>query len=229
MSSGFAVIDNVSVQIIRKNIKSLRISIHPPIGNVKISAPFFLSDDLIISAVCKKINWIKKHRERIINLPLKYEPIYNCGEQHYFLGKAFTLKINYSSKRDIYFKDDQIIVSIKTDDDNVRIQKLLNVFYADELKKILPDLISKWSLIIGKKPDEFRIKNMKTRWGSCNIRAKRIWFNSNLAKKNPECIEYVVVHELVHFLEKGHNSLFYSYMDKFLPNWRDRKFTLNSC
>ena len=100
-------------------------------------------------------------------------------------------------------------------------------WYRKELRELIPPLIAKWEPILGVRVNEFGIKKMKTRWGSCNPEVKRIWLNLELAKKSPTCIEYVLVHEMAHLLERSHNETFVAYMDKFLPNWRAIKAELN--
>ena len=106
-------------------------------------------------------------------------------------------------------------------------EKIMLEWYREELKNLIPSYIEKWEPIMGVKVEDFGVKQMKTKWGSCNIGAKRIWINLELAKKTPRCLEYIVVHEMVHLLERKHNDIFKGYMDKFLPNWRSIKAELN--
>lgn len=151
------------------------------------------------------------------------------GESHYFLGTSYLLNVVETTKK----QHAEIRISkyidlyVRPDCSKEKREKVLSEWYRENLKSIIPEYIIKWEKVMGVKVNDFGIKLMKTRWGTCNVRDKRIWINLELAKKNPRCIEYVVVHEMVHLLERSHNDIFKGYMSKFLPNWKSIKDELN--
>lgn len=224
------IIGELEIELTKKNIKNLHLSVHPPNGIVKISAPKHMDIESIRLFAISKLSWIRKQQKKFANQDRQPEREYVSGESHYFLGQRYLLNVIYANKRkqgieirnkkyiDLYVRENT--------SKNLR-ERVMTEWYRNELRKLILQLIAKWEPIIGVKVEEFGIKKMKTRWGSCNPEAKRIWLNLELAKKSPACIEYVLVHEMVHILEKSHNEVFITYMDKFLPNWRAIKAELN--
>ena len=215
-------VNGVDVQIIRKDIKNLHLTVHPPDGQVRVSAPRNITDDNVRLAIVSKIHWIKKKRKAFEGQARQTERRYISGECHYFFGKRCRLQlIERTGKHDIQLmKSGRLKMFVKPGTTITSKEKLLNEWYRSELKKRLPELIDKWQPIIGRNITDWGIRKMKTRWGSCNISDKRIWLNLELVKKPPECLEYVFVHEMVHLLERNHNERFKKFMDKYLPKWR---------
>lgn len=224
------IINDIEIELTKKNIKNLHLSVHPPDGRVKISAPYRMNMDSIRLFVISKISWIKRQQSKFKNQERQPEREYVSGESHYFLGQRYLLNVIYTNKRkqgvevrnkkyiDLYVRENA--------PKHIR-ERVMIEWYRKQLKELIPPLIAKWEPIIGVKVKEFGVKRMKTCWGTCNTKAKRIWINLELAKKSPTCLEYVVVHEMVHLLERHHNERFKAYMDKFIPNWRAVKAELN--
>ncbi len=224
------IISDIPVEVVRKDIKNLHLGVYPPEGNVRISVPNHITDDNIRLAVVSKLSWIKKQQEEFRKQPRQSEREYVSGESHYVQGRRYMLEvIEKSGKHALELKNNAKIllyVNPSTSKDNRAL--VVNNWYRQKLKITIPELLDKWQPIIGKYADDWRVKKMKTKWGSCNIAAKRIWINLELAKKPPECLEYILVHELVHFHERHHNENFMRLMDKFLPNWRFSRDILKS-
>lgn len=218
-------IDGIVVEILRKPIKNLHLRVYPPNGQVKVSAPMRFHLEAIRQQLEAKLSWIHHQRKRLsIQLPS-----FTSGELSYFLGKAYTLLVIESNSRPhIQLEENIIYCHIKPESTLIEKEQLFQHWYRQQMKQLLPPLISKWEPIIGVKVHHWGIKIMKTRWGSCNIHAHRIWLNLNLIKKPLSCLEYVLVHELIHLLEAGHNKRFYALMDKFLPDWRHREMVLEN-
>jgi predicted metal-dependent hydrolase len=224
------IINDIEIELTKKNIKNLYLSVHPPDGRVKISAPYRMNMDSIRLFVISKISWIKRQQSKFKNQERQPEREYVSGESHYFLGQRYLLNVIYTNKRkqgvevrnkkyiDLYVRENA--------PKHIR-ERIMIEWYRKQLKELIPPLIAKWEPIIGVKIKEFGVKRMKTCWGTCNTKAKRIWINLELAKKSPTCLEYVIVHEMVHLLERHHNERFKAYMDKFIPNWRAVKAELN--
>lgn len=224
------IINNIEIELTKKNIKNLHLSVHPPDGRVKISAPQYMDTDTIRLFAISKLSWIRKQQKKFINQERQPEREYVSGESHYFLGQRYLLNVIYTNKRKqgVEIRNKKYIdLYVRENTPKHLRERVMTEWYRRELKKLIPPIIAKWEPIIGVGVNEFGVKKMKTRWGSCNPKAKRIWLNLELVKKSPTCIEYVVVHEMVHLLEKSHNERFIAYMDKFLPNWRAIKAELN--
>lgn len=228
-------INGLIVEIERKKIKNMYLRILPPDGRVRISAPNRMSEETIRSFVISKYDWINSNSNKIKARSVKQEENEDIdivpGSFVCLWGKKYEIKLEYSSGYNIVIQDGAyIIIRLKKSQDkceNGYPAKLLKEFYKASMIKEIPALAARWEDSIGVRASEWRVKEMKTRWGSCNTRDKRIWLNLKLAKKSPECLEYVIVHELVHLLEQSHNYIFKAYMDKFLPDWRDIKARLN--
>jgi hypothetical protein len=152
------------------------------------------------------------------------------GESHYFLGRRYRLRIvNHDGPAKVILRNrSRIELHVRPGTTAAQRELLLQRWYRQQLAALIPPLLDKWRAAIGVQPSEWAIKKMKTKWGSCNATEHRIWLNLELAKKSPQCLEYVMVHELVHLLERHHNSRFISLMDKHLPLWRHLRDQLNS-
>lgn len=224
------IINDIEIELAKKKIKNLHLSVHPPDGRVRISAPQHMDIDSIRLFAISKLSWIRKQQKKFINQERQPEREYVSGESHYFLGQRYLLNVIYTNKRKqgVEIKNKKYIdLYVRENTPKYLRERLMTEWYRKELRELIPPLIAKWEPILGVRVNEFGIKKMKTRWGSCNPEVKRIWLNLELAKKSPTCIEYVLVHEMAHLLERSHNETFVAYMDKFLPNWRAIKAELN--
>ncbi len=219
----------IEIEIIKKNIKNMHLSVVPPDGRVRISAPLSIGNEAIQLFAISKIGWIKKQIEKFQNQQRQSEREYVSGESHYLWGKRYRMEIRYTrGNSKVELNGNKMIFTIHSESTANQRQNTLNEWYRRHLKVKLPSLFDKWEKVIGIHANEVKVKNMLTKWGSCSTEAKRIWINLQLVKKPIECLEYIVVHELVHLLEKSHNKQFVAYMDAFLPDWRTRKELLNS-
>lgn len=209
-------------QVERKRIKNMYIRVLPPDGTVKVTAPKQVSDRAIEEFVRSRREWILTARKKLLNQPLHKTYAYENGEKHLLWGQEYVLEIVYTKgKPCATVQGGQLLLEIPAGGDRVLRQKLVEDLYRRQLKARVPLLMEKYAEIVGKRPDSWGVKNMKTRWGTCNVTDKRIWLNLQLAKFPLECLEYVIVHELVHFYVAGHNAEFYAYMDQFYPGWKE--------
>ena len=222
-------VSGINVQVIRKKIKNLHLAICPPEGHVRVSVPMHITDDSVRLAVVSKLRWIKNKQLVFDNQPRQSKRNYISGECHYVFGNRCRLelieckskpriKLLKSSKLIMYTRPGAII-EVK--------ERLLNEWYRSQLKSLIPELLDKWQPIVGKSAKSWGVKKMKTKWGSCNITEHRIWLNLELAKKPIHCLEYVLVHELVHLHERLHNENFHRLMKHFYPNWKQTRALLN--
>lgn len=223
------IIDGVNIEVVKKKIKNMRLTVSPPSGHVRLSAPLYTSDEVIRLFASNNMRWIKKQIKKFQVQPWPILPEYVTGEIHHLWGHSYQLQIEHTeTTSNVRLESHRLIITVRADSTREQRKKVLNEWYRAQLKTRLPALFAKWERIIGVKASFVGVKNMRTRWGSCNVQKKRIWVNLQLAQKPFPCLEYVVVHELVHLLEKGHGLAFMAYMDKFLPDWRVLKDELNS-
>lgn len=223
------IIQGIPITVEKKKIKNMYLKVLPPEGKVVISAPTRMSQRIIEEFAVSKISWIQEKRKKYAEQPKKIELQYTSGEHIYVWGESYPMEIKYvNNGSKVTLAEERIVMQVPVDSTLEQRERCLNEWYRLQLKERIPLLIAKWEDIIGVQVYEWGVKNMKTRWGTCNTGAKRIWLNLQLAKKKPECLEYVVVHEMTHLLEKKHNQRFYGFMDKFLPEWRNIKDELNN-
>ncbi len=230
-SSSVLYVSDIPVYVSKnKGQKNLYIKVCPPDGQVKVSSPASTSDKKIISFVQLKMSTIKRHQQRLISQFRQSKREYVSGEAFYFWGKPLMLQVVLCDKAKSKAQKmaDKLVLTVPRGSSTEFREKKVNELYRSELKRVIQNLSSSVEGKVGVKPHEYRIKNMKTRWGTCNVNAKRIWINLQLAKKPPECLEYVLIHELCHLLEKNHTKRFWALVEQFCPNWKEAKRTLDS-
>jgi len=222
------VVGNISIDVEKKDIKNLHLGVYPPNGRVRIAAPLRVNDDAIRLFAVSKLGWIKKQQRLFEGQERETEREYISAESHYFNGRRYLLNIiPTTGKHKIELRHKHIDLYVKKGTPVRNRAAVIAKFYRAYLQEQVSALIDKWEKRMKVKLSGYGIKKMKTKWGACNIEAKRIWINLELAKKPPACLEYIVVHEMVHLLERHHNDIFIAYMDKFLPQWRVLKAELN--
>lgn len=223
-------IANLEIDVIRKDIKNMHLAVYPPTGRIRLSAPVTTDSEVVRLFAISKLGWIKKHVKNFKNQPRESEREFVSGESHYVKGKRYLLDV---IEHDGYARVDlnrnkKLTLKINPQATRTEKAKAIKEWYRKQLKAEIPDLIAKWEKRIGVKSDDWGVKQMRTKWGACNIEEKRIWLNLELAKKPTICLEYIIVHELVHLLERNHNDRFVAYMDEFMPKWRLHRDELNS-
>jgi len=218
----------ISIDVFFKDIKNIHLSVHPPSGRVRMSSPHRIKLDTLRIFAISKLSWIKKQQQRMKKQEREAQRDFVTRESHYYLGKRYLLNvIEINSSPKVEIKHDTIELYIKPDTPKEKRQSILNEWYRDRLKELIPPYIEKWEKLMKVKVDEWAIKRMKTRWGTCNTKEKRIWINLELAKKPIHCLEYIIVHEMVHLLERKHNEKFKTFMNQFLPQWKQLRQELN--
>ncbi len=214
-------VSGIDIQVVKKDIKNFHLAVYPPEGQVRVAAPKRYTDDNVRLAVISKLAWIKKQQQDFREQPRQTEREYISGECHFVFGKRCRLElIEGNTKHEIrLLKSGKLKMFVKPDTSVESKEKLLYAWYREQLKGRIPELLDKWQPVVGKRAAEWGVKKMKTKWGSCNIEQRRIWLNLELVKKPPECLEYILVHELIHLHERNHNERFRGLLDKFMPNW----------
>ena len=222
-------VNELPVKVIRKKIKNLHLAVYPPNGWVRVAVPEMIDDEAVRLAIISKFGWIKRQIQSFQDQPRQSAREFITGESHYYLGRRYLLDTVHTEKRpfiEIRTKK-TLVLNINKDTELEDREKLLTDWYRKEMKRILPGIVRKWEIKSGLQVNSFGIKRMKTKWGSCNPSYKRIWLNLELIKKPVNCLEYIVVHEMVHFLERTHNDKFISHMDRVMPQWRTFRDNLN--
>ncbi len=217
-------ISGIRIEVTRKKVKYLRLVVNPAEGRVRISSPIHLKEEVIREFALSKKQWIKKQLNGYISKNNRPAPEYVTGETHFIWGTAYKLSLGWHHAAPEVYVNHQtntIDMRVRPGSSGEKRKNVLKEWYRAEMKDEIPRLIEKWQKKMGVKVSDWGVRQMKTRWGSCNIRAKRIWLNLELAKKEPCCLELVVVHEMTHLLERLHNRRFYAYMDRFMPEWRN--------
>jgi len=215
-------VGNIVVDVVRKNIKNLHLRVYQPSGRVRIAAPLRIDDETVRLFVISKIPWIKKQQSRFEGQEPQPKHEFVAGESHYYCGKPYLLNVVYQDAppRVELSNKDHMDLYVRPDSDKAKREKIMTEWYRSKLKEQIPDLIEKWQRVISVEVDDWGVKKMKTRWGTCNRKTKRIWLNLELSKKPVQCLEFIIVHELTHLIERRHNRSFKTYMDEFMPQWR---------
>jgi len=218
------------VEVVRKNIKNLHLGVYPPNGRVRVAAPLAVSDEAVRLAVIGKLAWIRRQREKFESQPRQTAREAVTGESHYVFGRRYRLSIANSNGRAHVVLRTKTKIELHVPPRLSEPERLavLERWYRNELRSAAGPLLDQWQKKLGVQLEFFGVKRMKTKWGACNHRTKRVWLNSELARKPFTCLEFIIVHELLHLIEPNHGERFVSLMDANLPDWRQRRDLLNS-
>lgn len=227
-ASAYLTIRGIDVDVIYKDIKNLHIGVYPPMGRVRVAAPNRLDDEQVRLAVIQRLPWIKRQREQLQSAERQSEREMVTGESHYVWGIRHRLKVTERPGRaHIEPEGSRLILYVPVGTSTERRREVLDRWYREQLRLAIPGLIAKWEAKLEVSVPRWSIRRMKTKWGSCNRETRHLWFNVELAKKHPDCLEYIVVHEMTHYLERNHGERFTKLMDGFMPDWRARREQLN--
>lgn len=219
----------IAVDVVRKDIRNIHLSVHPPAGKVRISAPLRMDLDTIRVFAITKLAWIKSQQKKLREQDRETPREYLDRESHYLWGKRYLLKlVEKDAAPSVELKHNRMILKLRPATGHEKKQAVLDAWYRERIKEVAPPLIAKWERIIGVKSGRFFVQKMKTKWGSCNPGPKSIRLNTDLARKPLQCLEYIVAHELTHLLERHHNDRFTALMDAHMPQWRQYREMLNS-
>ena len=222
------VVSDVVVEVVRKDIRNLHIGVYPPDGRVRVAAPLLVNDEAVRLAVIARLDWVKRQRTRFQAQERQSAREYIERESHYFQGRRYLLRIIEADGRSrVVLRNGTMELHVPKGADTERRERVMSQWYRRELRASAGPLVGRWSERLGVDVAEVGIKRMRTKWGSCNPDARRIWLNLELVKKPLHCLEYVIVHELVHLLEKSHNERFQALMDEHMPPWHLYRDELN--
>ncbi len=227
-ASAYLTVAGIDVDVIYKDIKNLHIGVYPPVGRVRVAAPLRLDDDAVRLALVQRLPWIKRERGRLQAADRQSLRQMVTGESHYFWGQRYRLKVvERPGRAHVEVDRDRLVLSVAPETAAQRRRELLDAWYREQLRRAVPDVIAKWEPVLGVAVPRWSVRRMKTKWGSCNRETGHIWFNVELARKHPDSLEYITVHEMAHLLERGHGERFTDLMDGFMRDWRARRDQLN--
>ena len=228
-ANDYLTVAGIGVDVVYKDIKNLHIGVYPPMGRVRVAAPERLDGEVIRLAVVQRLPWIKKQRDQLRRADRQSAREMVDGESHYAWGRRYRLRVvEDGARRKVTFKGGtRLELHVPAGAGLDARRRRLTAWYREELKARVPKIIEKWAPIVDVAAPTWGVKRMKTKWGTCNVEQRRIWVNLELVKKSPNCLEYIVVHEIVHLLERNHTDRFAELMDQFMPSWRTVRDELN--
>ena len=222
-------LSDISVEVVRKDIRNLHLSVHPPTGRVTISAPAHLGAEAIRAFAITRLGWIRRHQRKLTGQERETKREYLDRESHYVWGRRYLLEMSVKdAPPDVLLKARKIIMQVRPKTEAARRHVLLEAWYRAQIRDEVPDLITKWEKRLGVKVAKVHVQRMRTRWGSCNAAHRAIRLNTDLARKPRQCLEYIIVHEMMHLLVRSHGEEFRGLMDQHLPKWRHLRDVLNS-
>lgn len=215
-------VGGLKVDVVRKDIKNLHLGVYPPNGRVRVAAPLIVSNDAVRLAVIDKLGWIKRQRAKFAQQPRQSRRDMVNGESHYFLGQRYRLRVHeHDAPARVAVRGvASLDLFVRRGTTPSQREAILLRWHREQLRGLIPPLLAKWQPILNVKAADWGIKKMKTKWGSCSPASRRIWLNLELAKKPVQCLEYIVVHELIHLLERNHTERFTALMETHMPQWR---------
>lgn len=222
-------IDGLEIEVERKSIKNMHLSVYPPDGRVHLSVPDYLTEGDVCSYVISKWEWIRKQQDEIAAQARQTQREYVSGENHYYFGVRYRLRVSYvtSGANSVEVRGDTMTMRVRKDSTVERRAELMTEWYREQLKEYIGPLVERWAEKLEERDVTWQIKSMKTLWGSCNARRRSLLFNLELARVPKECIEYVVVHELTHLKIQNHSKVFEFLLGQQIPNWKSLRKKLN--
>lgn len=217
------------MDVVRKEIRNVHLAVLPPDGRVRVSTPLRVADEQVRRLIIGRLSWIRAQQVKFEQQPRQTARAYVSGETHFYQGRRYRLRVReVDAAPAVRVRGSQFIeLQVRSDSTVAQRERVLQAWYREQLKAQVPALAAKWEPVVGVRAAEWAVKLMKTKWGTCNIEARRIWLNLELIKVAPHLLEYVVVHELIHLLERKHNARFKALLDQFMPAWRTYRGELN--
>lgn len=223
------VVAGIQVAVTRKKIKNVHLSVYPPNGVVRMSVPSRMTDETLRVFLVAKVGWIRSQQKKLQEAQRETLREYVNRESHYLWGARLLLSVEEEAvPATVEVKSRQVILHIRPGSTPESRETVVNAWYRDQVRDAAMPLIAKWEKKLNVRVNTLFVQKMKTRWGSCNTTKRNIRLNTELGKKTKECLEYIVVHELIHLLEPSHNARFQELMDTNLPHWRVLRSQLNS-
>jgi predicted metal-dependent hydrolase len=227
-ANAYLTVRGIDVDVVYKDIKNLHIGVYPPMGRVRVAAPRHLDDDQVRLAVVHRLAWIRRQRDQLQSASRQSEREMVTGETHYVWGNRLRLKVvERPGRAHIEVEGSRLILYTPSERSAEQRRTVLDSWYREQLQSAVPKHIATWERKLQVVVPQWRVRRMKTKWGTCNRQTRHLTFNVELAKKHPDCLEYIVVHEIAHYYERNHGERFTKLMDDLMPDWRSRRDLLN--
>jgi predicted metal-dependent hydrolase len=228
-ASAYLTVRGIDIDVVYKDIKNLHIGVYPPMGRVRVAAPERFDDDQVRLAVIQRLAWIRRQRDKLRSAERQSEREMVTGESHYVWGVRRRLKVvERPGRAHVEIDGVRLVLYVPADTPVEKRRDCLDKWYREQLRQAVPALVEKWEQKLDVTVPKWTIRRMKTKWGSCSRETRHIWFNVELAKKDPKCLEYIVTHEMMHYFERHHGERFTMLMDQYMSDWRERRSDLNS-
>ena len=228
-ANAYLTVRGIGVDVVYKDIKHLHIGVYPPLGRVRVAAPERLDEEQVRLAVVQRLSWIRQQQEQLRATPRQTERQMVTGESHFVWGVRHRLKVvERPGSAHVETDGDRLLLYVSAATSEDRRRAKLDSWYRQQLGQVIPGVISTWEARLDVVVPQWSLRRMKTKWGSCNRQSHHLWFNVELAKKHPDCLEYIVAHEMVHYFERGHGERFVQLMDKHMSDWRSKRDELNA-
>ena len=227
-TSAYLSVSGIDVDVVYKDIKNLHIGVYPPMGRVRVAAPLRMDDDQVRLALVQRLQWIKRQRDQLQGATRQSLREMVTGESHHVWGDRYRLRVvERPGRAHVEVDGGRLLLYVRPDAGTEARRELLDGWYREQLRRAIPGVIGGWAPRLGVHVHRWSVRRMRTKWGSCNRESGHIWLNPELAKKHPEGLEYIVLHEMTHLLERGHGERFTRLMTGFMPDWRARSDRLN--
>lgn len=221
-------IAGVEVRVVRKDVRNLHLSVLPPDGKVRITAPMWMDSDAVRLFAIGKLGWIRRQQGKMRAQERESDRDYVQRESHHVWGQRYLLHVvECEAAPWVEIRHRKLVMRVRPGTGRARLEQILYGWYRTQLRQAVPALLDRWEPLVGARPRRVHIQRMKTNWGSCNPANASIRLNTELAKKPPESLEYILLHEMLHLREPTHGSRFLEAMDRLMPQWRDRREALN--
>lgn len=225
---GEILLGDVKVEVIRKKIRRIRLSVRAPLGSVRISAPIRMGLETLRLFALTKLGWIRKQQVRLRQQPQDSPPGFLDGESHFVWGKRYILKVEEAeAPPSVELTLGEMLLRVRPGASAKEREAVVEAWHRQKLKEAAPPLFAKWEPVLGVEVGRLFIRRMRSRWGTCNTRSRSIRLNTELVRRPVECLEYVIVHEMTHLLEPSHNRRFKALMSRFMPDWAVRRQALS--
>ena len=223
------IVNGINIDVERKAIKNLHLSVYPPDGRVHVSVPLDCPDERIKMYVLEKWVWISEKRSAIGEFSRQPTREYVSGEAHYFKGGLYRLRVEEGRhiRHGVHVEGDYLVLTVHENSTSLQRSSVMSAWYKEQLSPLVEEYVRKWEPILGVRLESFEVRSMSAKWGTCSKAKRRAMFNLELAKKPPVCVEYVVAHELAHLIERTHDAEFRAILDRHFPDWREIKESLN--
>ncbi|WP_097462086.1 M48 family metallopeptidase [Mangrovitalea sediminis] len=220
---------DIDIQVTRKAVKNVHLSVHPPEGHITLVAPSSTRLDVVRAYAISKLPWIRRQQEKLLAQERESPRQFVTRESHYLWGRRYLLEVvEKDEKPSVKLDHKRVLLSVRPGSDRIKRAEIIHEWHKKILHGAIPSIIAKWEKKLGVQVSGYYLQRMKTKWGSCNYRAGNIRLNTELVKKPKDHLDYIILHEMAHLIEPTHSERFLAILNKHYPGWREAKDELNA-